>query len=397
MLGVLHAESYFDNKINASAAESATDLQKALALLEQVRTSWKTSKRSPDSNVLLNLARLYENDHPERSLQCLEQVETMELDEIADEDLPDDVGSDETARLNARRELLAPQLLNNLGSFKFRAERYASARELFQTALTACVKSGDKDTAVDTDSLVTTISFNLARTYEADNMLDEARQVYEGLLARHPAYVDARIRLTYIALQQDPKDDGPTAIKTLLDAETSNLDVRALYGWYIHRSKRKVANLNEDLEQRHYKHSLQQFDKHDRYSLTGMGNLHLSTAREMRRETDEDKAKRSKMYQRAIEFFDKALQLDPRNAYAAQGVGIALVEERKELGQAIQIFTKVKEAIKDASVFVNLGHVYCEVKQYARAIENVSLNRLSDDKMPIDIILVRSGAEQVRR
>jgi len=78
------------------------------------------------------------------------------------------------------------------------------------------------------------------------------------------------------------------------------------------------------------------------------------------------------MYERAIEFFDKAIQLDPQNAYAAQGVGIAMVEDKKDYATALQIFTKVKESIKDASVHINLGHINCELKQYSRGIENAS-------------------------
>jgi RNA polymerase-associated protein CTR9 len=104
-----------------------------------------------------------------------------------------------------------------------------------------------------------------------------------------------------------------------------------------------------------------------------MGNIHLATAREMRRDTEQDKEKRRKMYERAVEFFDKVLQLDPKNAYAAQGIAIALVEDKKDYSTALQIFTKVKDTIKDHNVYVNLGHTYSELKQYARAIENVSL------------------------
>ncbi|CAD0028810.1 unnamed protein product [Aureobasidium pullulans] len=92
-----------------------------------------------------------------------------------------------------------------MAAFHFQAERFSQARDLFQTALNACVKAGAKDSELDTDSLVTSISYNLARTYEAENMLDEANQVYQGLLERHPDYTDARIRLAYIALRENPQ------------------------------------------------------------------------------------------------------------------------------------------------------------------------------------------------
>ncbi|KAJ9655352.1 protein required for normal CLN1 and CLN2 G1 cyclin expression [Coniosporium apollinis] len=372
LLGTLYAEDVFSAQASNSREDKSTELKKAISLLEAVRAAWKDPKKhaEPDSAVLLNLARLYEVDHPEKSLQCLQQVEQMEIGDIPEEDYPEDV-EDDAALKAALREFLPPQLLNNMGCFHYQSEKYPMARELFQTALNACVKVGDKDQAVDTDALVTTISYNLARTYEAEGMLDEAKKVYEGLLERHSDYTDANTRLTYIALRQDPQGEGPKAIQELYKTDPSNLDVRSLYGWFLSRAKRRTMNIAEDQEQRHYKHTLQQYDKHDRYSLTGMGNIYLTIAREMRKDTNEqEKEKRRKVYEKAVEFFDKALQLDPRNAYAAQGIGIAMVEDKKDFPTAVQIFTKVRETIKDPSVYLNLGHVYCELKQYSRAIEN---------------------------
>ncbi|KAF2841406.1 tetratricopeptide [Patellaria atrata CBS 101060] len=371
LLGTLYAEDVFSSQTANIKEDKSAEAKKAISLLESVRLAWKDPKRraSPDSAVLLNLARLYEVEHPDKSLQCLQQVEEIEMEGIPEEDKPDDI-DDPVALKNALRTMLPPELTNNMGCFHYQAEKYPLARELFQTALNACINIGQKNPDADSDALVTTISYNLARTYEAEGLLDEAKKVYEGLLERHQDYTDANTRLTYIALRQSPTDEGPKAISKLFQNEAANLEVRSLYGWYLSKAKKRTSNFAEDQEQRHYKHTLQQFDKHDRYSLTGMGNIYLSIAREMRRETDQEKEKRRKMYEKAVEFFDKALQLDPRNAYAAQGIGIALVEDKKDFGTAVQIFLKVRETMKDASVFVNLGHAFCELKQYSRAIEN---------------------------
>jgi RNA polymerase-associated protein CTR9 len=336
--------------------------------------TWKDPKKgvTPDPSVLLNLARLYEADAPDKSLACLRQVEDMEMEQIPDEDRPTDL-EDAEAIKSALRPHLPPQLLNNIGCFLHQAEKHEQARDMFQTALGACIKVAEKNTGVDTDALVTTISYNLARSYEAAGMLDEAQKVYEGLLKRHDDYTDAHTRLAYIALRQSPTDEGPKMVSKLMQDEPSNLEVRAMYGWYLSKSKKRTMNIAEDPEQRHYKHTLQQHDKHDRYALTGMGNLYLATAREMRRDTEADKDKRRKMYAKAVEFFEKALLLDPKNAYAAQGIGIALAEDRKEFGAAIQVFHRVREAVKDASVYINLGHANADLKNYGRAIENVSV------------------------
>lgn len=378
LLGVLHAEEVFNAQAAGSKEDKTLEARRAIGMLEQVRQAWKDPKRKaqPDAAVLLNLARLYEVEAPEKAVQCLQQVEQMEMDEIAEDDLPDEVGDEDQER-RARRELLSPQLLNNIGCFHFQAERYTEASEDFQIALNACVKQGDQakesgQEDVDTDALVSTISYNLARTYEAEGILDEAQKVYQGLLERHPDYVDANVRLAYLSIKANPTE-GAEAVKALMDADPTNLEVRSLYGWYLSRYKKRTHALNEDQEQRHYKSTLQSIDKHDLYSLTGMGNLHLAVAREMPRDTDQNKDKRSKMYMRAVEFFDKVLTLDPRNTYAAQGLGIAVVEDKRDLGAGIQIFSKVRESIKDASVYVNLGHVSTETKQYSRAIENYEL------------------------
>lgn len=373
ILGALYAEEVFKNQATGSKDDKSTEVKKAVAFLEAVRLAWKDpqKKLTPDSSVLVYLARLYENEQPEKSLQCLQQVEQMTIDELPDKEPPEGAESEEAWTLKLR-EQLSPQLLNNIGCFQYLSEKHDLARDFFQTALNACVRAGEKDETIDTDALVTSISYNLARTYEAAGLLDEARQVYEGLLARHDDYTDARTRLAYIDLRQNPTDDGPKAMAALYETDSTNLEVRALFGWYLSKSKKRTTNIAEDQEQRHYKHTLQHHDKHDRYSLTGMGNLYLTTAREMRRDTDQDKEKRRKTYEKAVEFYDKALQLDPRNAYAAQGIGIALVEDKKDLTSAVQVFSKIRDTVRDASVYINLGHVFAELKQYSRSIESVS-------------------------
>jgi RNA polymerase-associated protein CTR9 len=373
LLGTLYAEEVFLSQQSSVKEDKTTEFKKAVSYLENVRTAWKDTKKNliPDASVLLNLARLYETDQPDKSLQCLQQVEQIEFEQVPEEDRPQDPEEEAAFKLSIR-ESLPPQLLNNMGCFYYQGEKFDQAREMFQSALNACIKVGEKQEDMDTDALVTTISYNLGRTYEANGLLDEANTVYQGLLSRHSDYTDARTRLAYIALRQNPTEDGPKAITKLYQESSNDLEVRALYGWYLGRvhARKRTGNIAEDPELRHYKHTLQNYEKHDRYALIGMGNLYLMTAREMRRDTDQEKQKRSNMYIKAVEFFDKALQLDPKNAYAAQGIAIALVEDKKDFKNALSIFIKVRDTVKDPSVFVNLGHIFAELRQYSKAIEH---------------------------
>lgn len=374
LLGTIHAQDIFQSQASGIKEDKVADLKKAIAYLDAARMAWKDPSKGiePDINVLLTLARLYEIEHPDKSLQCLLQVQQMILDDDSEELNYDDI-EDEAVRKQKLMARLPPQLLNNIACFHFQMERFTEATETFQLGLNACMNLQEVDGNTESDQLVTTISYNLARSYEGSGLMDEAKAVYEGLLVRHPDYTDARTRLAYIDLRKNPTSDGPKTMASLYDAEPHDMEVRALYGWYLSKAKRRTTNIAEDQEQRHYKHTLQRFDKHDQYSLTGMGNLHLMLAREMRRDTEPDKEKRRKMYERSVEFFYKALQLDPRNAYAAQGIGIALAEDKKDFSGAVQIFSKLKDIIKESCVLINLAHAYGELKQYSRAIENVSL------------------------
>ncbi|KAI6090469.1 TPR-like protein [Hypoxylon rubiginosum] len=373
LLGTLYAEEVFANQYAASKEDKSAELRKAVEYLELVRTAWKDPKKnlSPDPAILLNLARLYESDYPDKALECLLQVEQLELDQVPQSEQPTDT-EDESALRNTLRKNLPPQLLNNIGCFYSQSEKHDLASQMFEAALSSCVRIGETGEDIDTDALVTTISFNLGRSYEAQGLTDQAVEVYEKLVARHDDYTDAKARLAYIKLRKNPNKEGPDAVAKLYQENPSDLEVRALYGWYLGRmsSRKKSGHVNEDPELRHYKHTLQHYDKHDRYALVGMGNLYMIAAREMRRETEQEKQKRSAGYTRAVEFFDKALQLDPKNAHAAQGIAIALVEDKKDYKSALPIFLKVRETIKDANIYINIGHIYAELRQFSKAVES---------------------------
>lgn len=373
LLGTLYAEEVFANQYATVKEDKSGEVKKAISLLEGVRAAWKDTKKNlaPDASVLLSLARLYEVDNPDKALQCLQQVEQLETEQISEADRP--TGIEDEAELRAAvRKLLPPQLLNNIGCFHSQNERHETASDMFEAALGACMRIQEGDEQMDTDALVTTISYNLGRSYEARGLSDQAIEVYEGLLKRHDDYTDAKTRMAYLKLRKQPNKEGPDAVAKLYQEHPADLEVRALYGWYLGKvhSRKRQANIADDPELRHYRHTLQHYDKHDCYALVGMGNLYLASAREMRRETDQDKAKRSATYNRAVEFFEKALQLDPKNAYAAQGIAIALVEDRKDHKNALPIFLSVRDTIKDAQVYVNLGHIFAELRQFTKAVEN---------------------------
>jgi RNA polymerase-associated protein CTR9 len=117
----------------------------------------------------------------------------------------------------------------------------------------------------------------------------------------------------------------------------------------------------------------------------------------MPRGSDSEKQKRSATYGKAVEFFEKALSLDSKNAYAAQGVAIALVEDKKDYKSALGIFNKVRETVKDSHLYVNLGHIFAELRQYSKAIEHYEMALSRDGKANDPVILACLGRTWLNR
>jgi RNA polymerase-associated protein CTR9 len=193
-------------------------------------------------------------------------------------------------------------------------------------------------------------------------------------------------RLCYLDALQTSFDPSSKLLKDLLLIDPSNLESRALIGWHLSRQRR--TRTSDDQEQKHFVGTLRHFDKHDTYSLISLANTYLRHARELRPQTEADKEKRKKEYARAVEMFQKALELQPKNAYAAQGVAIAFAEEKNYV-QANMIFNKVKETLKDMSVSINMGHCYADQRDWARAIQNVRSSMET-------LMVVRNGVGEVR-
>jgi RNA polymerase-associated protein CTR9 len=288
-----------------------------------------------------------------------------------------------TIVLEQAKELLgetaSPQLLNNIGVLQHTKGDLPAAQLLYQSAWAETVKLEEQGTA-ETEDMLISLSYNLGRLQEDAGNISEAKKTYEGLLNKHSDYVDgnttsisnqlmiAVARLCYLDAVESSFDPSSRLLKDLLLIDPTNLETRALIGWHLSHQRRSRSA--EDQEQKHHVATLRHFDKHDIYSLISLGNATLRHARELRPQTEADKEKRKKEYARAVEMLQKALELQPQNAYAAQGIAIAFAEEKNYV-QANMIFNKIKETLKDTSIYVNMGHCYADQRDWVRAIQNV--------------------------
>ncbi|KAF9647341.1 RNA polymerase II-associated protein [Thelephora ganbajun] len=287
----------------------------------------------------------------------------------------------EALQINEATHKVEPKLMNNLGVLDHLEGNLQQARAAYERALT----SNTAAALPDTDAVSTTILYNLARVYEGQGELDRAQEAYEKLLAHHPEYVDAKIRLADLAATLNNGNEAHDLLKQALASQPNNLNIRAFYTRFLIQS-----NLHKHAKDFVFA-TLRDHDKHDIYSLCASGWIMYHQARENRDIKQIEERKRG--FQRSAEFYEKALQLDPLCAVAAQGLAVVIAEDAlgtmggalsqtpvpgsdevlkryNNARDALEVFSKIKESLNDGSVYVNMGHCYFAREEYDRAIES---------------------------
>jgi RNA polymerase-associated protein CTR9 len=86
-------------------------------------------------------------------------------------------------------EKAPPQLINNIAVLQHTKGKLSSAQLLYQSAWGEMMKDSEEGSSEMSDMLIT-LSYNLGRLEEDAGNVDEAKKTYEGLLKKHPDYVD---------------------------------------------------------------------------------------------------------------------------------------------------------------------------------------------------------------
>lgn len=330
---------------------------KAISFLEKYV---KISKENDDHisiSALLTLSRLYQEIDLSKALHYLEMVR--------DEEISNGKSSEELSEI----------LLNNIGVFSLLENKVTEAEKSFEEAY----EIAKHKFKTDNNPIEITLKYNIARSKETNKdpkSVEEAMKIYEEIIGQCPKYTSARIRWLIISCLSDNKNINDEVNK-LLEDETSDLQVRSFYGWYIKRfGKRNGLKGSKDMETDHHKETLTKYTSHDCYALVSLANVYLSLARELK-----DQSKKDQYYGRAAQLYHKVLDIDSKNVYAAQGVAIILAE-KKQTGLALEFFRKVRDSLNDITVYLNLGHCLVEAKQFAKAIESyqLALTRFTNGK-----------------
>lgn len=271
---------------------------------------------------------------------------------------------------------IKPELLNNIAVMHQTLGNLSEAENYYSLAIK------ESESSVGTEkNLKLTMSYNLARLYEERLETEKAVSIYKKLVEDYPGYTDGRfavgsetdgcilitstahLRLGAIEQSLGRSADAIEYYKEVFDTEANDAKAWIMIG-------QAQATDSEKLSKRSYEKVLKDCDKNDLYTHVALGNYHAATARELK--GDKSKQARADAYKLAVNFYSQALRRDPTNAYAANGLAIIIAESGHH-EQARDLFNQVREAaVNNASVWVNLAHVYVELKLYKQAIVMVS-------------------------
>lgn len=361
LLGVLYAQSASKTK-----KEQAIQMLERYIRLSNNRGSAVANKKDAEAllnkepialNAYLTLSKLYESLDLTQSLTYLHKA--IESREQIKQSVPLEV-------------------YNNVGVFNFNKNNVENAVKYFNLAI-----EGLEDPSVSMDlkaDLKVSLLFNLARTTEVQDA-GKAVAMYEEVLKECSNYVSAKLRLLFLSAvssEESSKSEIEKEIKALLSENASDMEVRSFYGWYIKTFGKKIG-MKSDEESTHQKETLVDFDSHDSYALISLANIYCIMAKDLKGSKEDEK--RRKYFIRAIELYTKVLSIDPKNVFAAQGLGIVYIEN-KEQAKGLDILRKIRDSLNDISVYLNLGHVLTELKQYSKAIESyeIALARFTDNQ-----------------
>ncbi|CAI2348402.1 unnamed protein product [Caenorhabditis sp. 36 PRJEB53466] len=305
---------------------------------------------SDDYEASIDLAQLLEASDPKKSLELYETA--IHLLETIENIQPQ------------------PEMLNNVGALYMTMQQYERAEKYFKKSkerLEEQLSTGESSqllsrrTAPERSHLLT-IRYNLARCLELLCRTAEAEQMYKDIVAECPGYIDGYLRLGCITRDRHQVYESSLWMKNGVQFDQSNPVVWTLIG-NLHFAKSEWMPAQKKFElilSKIYNNKTP-----DPYSLVALGNVWFEQLLNPSRKKEDEK----KYIDRALQMYQKALKLQPKNMYAANGIGCVLAYKRN-WADAHDVFSQVRESTSDFyDVWVNIAHVCMEREQWMKAVQ----------------------------
>ncbi|KAL4716189.1 hypothetical protein ACJJTC_013966 [Scirpophaga incertulas] len=252
------------------------------------------------------------------------------------------------------------EILNNVAALHYRLGNLNEAKNYLEEALEREKADAETLDAQYYNSIAVTTMYNLARLNEALCVYNKAEKLYKDILKEHPNYIDCYLRLGCMARDKGQIYEASDWFKEALKVNTEHPDTWSLLG-NLHLAQQEWGP-----GQKKFERILQNSSTStDAYSLIALGNVWLQTLHQPCREKDREK----RHQERALTLYRQVLWNDPKNIWAANGIGCVLAHKGC-VNEARDIFAQVREATADfPDVWMNIAHIYVEQKQYINAIQ----------------------------
>ncbi|KAL7422109.1 protein required for normal CLN1 and CLN2 G1 cyclin expression [Cryptotrichosporon argae] len=342
-----------------------------------------------DADVFVELARLWQDESLEKAVAAYQTAVRIKSDaELADT---------ETETQGRKPDYPAIRMAGNLGTlYALQGESEAAGRQ-FQESLQKIATDESKDAEV----LKTVLAYNLGRAFEDGSDGVRATQWFRDVLRRHPEHFESKVRLATLDAGAGLNVDAHKKLKECLQADESNLVLRSVYTHFLIQ----IGSFKEALA---FTSQTLRHERNDVYTYCALGWLHFQLGRDAK--SGADVADRPKQYLRSAEAYERALNIDPKCAVAAQGLAIALAEDTlstkpagnaaddaknkaRLAGQALGVFSRIKDSLVDGgAVNVNIGHCYFARGEEERAIEayGAALNAFKGRNVSVLLYLARA-------
>lgn len=253
-----------------------------------------------------------------------------------------------------------PELYNNIAALLFSTDSLIESEKYYTLALERSQEEMPNN-ELHYGSIVYTIKYNMGRLFEAKHELTKAEEIYKNILIQHPMYLDCYLRLGCMERDKGLFYNASDKFKETFRIEPDNFDAWTLLA-NLHLSKSELIPCQKKFERiLNLTHPTP-----DGYSLVQVGNVWLLGQYGI---SYLEKEKINFHRNNAFKFYKNALRHDPKNMYAASGLGCVFAI-RGMFNEARDIFSQVREATADfPDVWINIAHIYVEQRQYVAAVQ----------------------------
>ena len=134
------------------------------------------------------------------------------------------------------------------------------------------------------NSIAVTMTYNLARVFEAECHFDRAEKLYKDVLKKHPNYIDCYLRLGCMARDKGQIYEASDWFKDALRIDNEHPDAWSLLG-NLHLAKQEWGPGQKKFE-RILKNPA---TNSDTYSLLALGNIWLQTLHQSNKDKEREK------------------------------------------------------------------------------------------------------------